>query len=425
MNFPDRLQKVKTKRSYQIIVFLLALVLLYFFIGTFSADYSSIPLYRVKQDNFLISVTVSGELRAKRSIQINAPRIRGELKIIHLVQEGTFVERGDTLVIFDPTEELATLSDAESEIEIAKSELKKLTVDHESEIEKMKMQLRVAEISLELSELKLDQMKYEAEAKQQEQMLQHEQNKIDFEKTKKEYENLIETNKTELSKKLLEIEQAESKVDKARNDLEGLVIKAPSSGLVVYSPNFQNQGRKYSVGDTPWSRAQIMELPDLSEMESIVNVNEIDISKVQRNQKVKVSLDAYRDTVFNGVVTNVGAIGKKSSSDASINFFEVSVLISESSDLLKPGMTTINTIIVNEIPMTVYVPFETLFNEKNKYYVYVKNGDGFDKRFVEIGGRNDDYAEILTGLSKDEIVALRDPYREITIDGNEQTDKIN
>jgi len=87
-----------------------------------STTEEEIPTYKVKKGNFLISLAESGELIAKNSITIPAPRVRGTLKIVYLIPEGKYVAAGEVLVKFDPTEALAKVQEEQSKLEMAMSE---------------------------------------------------------------------------------------------------------------------------------------------------------------------------------------------------------------------------------------------------------------------------------------------------------------
>ena len=142
------------------------LILLIFFWLKPTAHVSNIPTFKVKKDKFLITVSESGELRAKNSVSVSAPRIRGNLKIVYLVPEGTYVKTGEAVVKFDPTEALTNLKDAEAKLEIALSEREKVVANHKAEMTRLESDLKSAGLSYELSKLNLEQMKFEAEIKQ-------------------------------------------------------------------------------------------------------------------------------------------------------------------------------------------------------------------------------------------------------------------
>jgi HlyD family secretion protein len=373
---------------------------------------ADIPTYKVKRGNFAVSITESGEIRAKNSISIMAPQIGGNLKIVYLIPEGTYVTPGDTLCKFAPADAMNNYKDAEAKLELALMEKEKLIANQKASMIQTESQVKSAELSFEQSKLKLEQVKFEAQATQQQAKLEHENNRLSFERIKQEYASKKITNKSDLNRAELEIRQCQNYLSKAKGDLHQLVLTAPSKGIVVYGINFSNQQRKFSIGDTPWGGAEIMTLPDLSAMESKTNINEVDVSKIKVGQKVIVKLDAFQDSSFIGVVSSVASIGKNKESNYNIKVFEVLISLTRLSEILRPGMTTSNKMIINEIPSVLFVPQEAIFDKEGKYIVYLKNGSSFDEQEVILGEKSEDFVVVTKGLQEGYEVALVDPTLE-------------
>jgi RND family efflux transporter MFP subunit len=409
INIKKRLQNISKRNQIIILITLASIIILIMFLSGGSKTEEEIPTYKVKKGNFLISLAESGELIAKNSITISAPRVRGTLKIVYLIPEGKYVSAGEVLVKFDPTEALAKVQEEQSKLEMALSEKDKLLANHASSNAQMESQLKSAELSFELSKLNLEQMKFEAEAKQREAKLNHQKNELSYLQTKQEYESKKIIQQSELKKMEIEIKQRRNDLEEAKRVLEALTLTAPAEGLVVYAANWSNDGRKYTIGDTPWGGATIVTLPDLSFMQSITSVNEVDVSKIKVGNKVIVKLDAFQDSTFEGTIANVASLGKQKGSDPNIKVFEVLVDIKGRSNILKPGMTTSNKIIINQIPNVIYVPQEAVFEKGNKKVVYLKDGSSYEEIEVETGEKNEDFVIITKGLKGDEEVYLKDP----------------
>ena len=414
--FDSLLDKLKVPKPFKnklvlggILILLLILVAV---ISSVASEDLNIPTYKVKRDKFLVTITESGEIRAKNSISISAPRIRGNLKIVYLIPEGTVVKPGDVVCRFDPSEAVAALKDAEAKLEISLSDKEKLIANHKATIAQAQSQLKSAELSFELSKLKLDQVKFEAEATQQQAKLEHEKNRLSFEQTKQEAASKEIINKSEMDKMDVEIKQRRADLDKAQKDLEQLTLTAPAGGLVVYGTNWSNNGRKFAIGDTPWGGAQIATLPDLSAMESVTNINEVDVSKIKKDQNTVVKLDAFQDSTFHGTVTSIASMGRNKDQESNIKVFEVLVSIKEQSEILRPGMTTSNKIIISEIPDKLFIPQEAVFDKEGKKIAYVKNGSGFDEAEITLGEKGEDYIIVEKGLKQGDEVALLDPTLE-------------
>jgi len=411
--YKKRIDSLKIPAKYKKPKLILAMAILiiafivFLFLPGSSAD-TTIPVYKVKKDKFLVSITESGEIRAKNSISIPAPRVRGNLKIVFLVPEGKYVKAGDTVVKFDPGDALNALKDAESKLEIANSDKEKLLANQKSTITRLESDMKSAELAFELSKLNVEQMKFEAQMKQQEAKLNHKRNELSYLKAQQEFKSQKIIDQSELSKVNIEVKQRQADLDRAKKELEMLTLTAPSEGLVVYEINW-NSGRKIQIGDTPWSGMSLISLPDLSAMESITTVNEVDVSKITKGLKVQVKLDAFQDSVFPGVIASISALGKSKDKNSTVKVFEISVNVLSQSEKLKPGMTTSNKMIINELPNKLFIPQEAVFEKDGKKIVYVKNGSRFDERQISVGVKSENYIVVSKGLNEGDEVALRDP----------------
>lgn len=368
----------------------------------------SVPLYKVKKDKFLVTITESGELIAKNAVSVSSPRVRGNLKIVYLIPEGSYVQPGDTIVQFDPTEALNNLREAESRLEVAISNKDKLVANQLSQMTRLESDLKSAELSYELSKLSLEQMKFEAEIKQQEGQLQLKRNELSFLKAKQDLASQKIVQKSELNNVEIDVQQKRTDLQRAQRDLEMLTLTAPKEGLVVYENNWAT-GRKIAIGDTPWQGMTLITLPDLSEMQSVTYVNEVDVSRIRKELNVEVRLDAFRDSSFPGYIGSVAALGKAKDGNSAIKVFEIAVNIRMQSEILKPGMTTSNRIIISEVPDVLYIPQEAVFQKHGGHVVYIKRATGFDEQEVTLGDRNEDYIIVTKGVRSGDEVALRDP----------------
>jgi multidrug resistance efflux pump len=297
-------------KKYSIPGLLLVIIIFVMIIGSLSTSNIDVPTYVVKKDNFLVSITESGEIIAQNSVSISTPRVRGNIKIVYLIPQGSVVKAGDTVVQFDPTEAIASVKDAEAKLELSLSNREKLLANHKSQVTSSESNLRSAELTFELSKLNLEQMKFEAEVKQQEARLQHKKNELAFLKAKQDVESQKIVQKSELSNLDIEVQQRRSELERYKRDLEVLTLTAPTGGLVVYETNW-GTGRKFALGDSPWGGSPILSLPDLSQMQSITYVNEVDVSKVRSGQKVIVKLDAFQDSSFTGKISSVASLLKR------------------------------------------------------------------------------------------------------------------
>jgi hypothetical protein len=133
-------------------------------------------------------------------------------------------------------------------------------------------------------------------------------------------------------------------------------------------------------------------------------VNEIDISKVKEGQPVIISVDAFPDKQYEGIVTEVANMGEeKQNSNAKV--YEVKLNMHEPDSILRPAMTTKNTIVTEVIDTCLYLPIDCIQNNDSLSYVYTAG----TRQEVFLGKRNDDEIIILEGLEENDEVYLVPP----------------
>jgi multidrug efflux pump subunit AcrA (membrane-fusion protein) len=108
---------------------------------------SDVEVAAVKRGTFMEELTEQGTVEAVNSISISAPIISyryGSLKIAKIIEDGTEVKKGDTIMIFDPSEIKRAIVQAEQQLDIAKAEYEKLESTQKSEIEDLEADLELA-----------------------------------------------------------------------------------------------------------------------------------------------------------------------------------------------------------------------------------------------------------------------------------------
>jgi multidrug efflux pump subunit AcrA (membrane-fusion protein) len=373
---------------------------------------SDIQITTVKRGIFLEELTEQGTIEAVNSISVSAPAISyryGSLKIAKIVEDGEEVEKGDTIMIFDPSEIKRAIIQAEQQLEIAKAEYEKLKSTQQSEIEDLEADLELARISQEISKINFETSIYEPEATKKEIQLKLESATIALNRAKEQIENKKIIHREDLIQKSLTIKQLTTTLDDANRSMNNLFVVSPARGITIKEENW-NTGQKWAVGDQPYSGSKLIELPDLSAMRAEVKINEVDVSKILPGQRVEIRPDAYSDSVYSAVVESVANLAQNKDYKSKIKIFPVQIRISGQSRKLLPGLSVSCKIIVNELPDVLYIPLESLFREQATEYVYLKSGSGFRRQEIKTGSINTDFAIITEGLAENDIIALSDPF---------------
>lgn len=177
------------------------------------------------------------------------------------------------------------------------------------------------------------------------------------------------------------------------NLLENTTLCSPIAGVVT--------ARNYDNGDMVGSEP-IFVIQQIRPVKIIVNVSESLYSYVKKGMGVDVTLDALPDRTFEGKVSRITP-----AVDASTRTFPVEIIVTNSDEVVKPGMYARVTMNYGSRD-NVVVPDRAVVKQMGSgdRYIYVYQQDGTVKfQKVELGRRMSDRYEITAGLADgDEIV---------------------
>ncbi len=412
------------KNIYKVLIFTVFCTL--FFTACKKKEAQQIPVGKVAKGTLFLDMYEEGEIEAINSINIVAPMISwryGNLKITELVKDGQEVKAGDTLIVFDPSEVLKGIVEAESSLEIAKAELDKMKAQQQSEIEELRAAYEVTRISHEISKIRFESAGYESDIKKKEIQLNLDKADIALVRAKEQIDNRIKIQKEEIKQKNLSIMQFQSRLDEAHETLRKLSVVTPSSGIAIISRNWSSNN-KFQIGDQCWSGFPLIQLPDLSSLKATVKINEVDVAKLNKGLKVEIKPDAFSESVFTGTVNSIANLAVSKDQNSKIKVFPVEILLNESDTNLLPGLTVSCRIIMDEVNDVLYIPIDAVISEGDKNFVFKKRGSGFDKTEIETGINNTDYIVVTKGLKAGEEIALVNPHAEVNEESKTENAKI-
>lgn len=391
---------------------ILALILIIWFFAKGEKEDKNV-FATVTKGDFEINVFTTGELEAKNKVNIFGPEgIRSvgiwQVKISDLVPEGTVVKEGDYIGALDQTELANKIKDVQSELQKAESQYSQTQLDTTLQMRQSRDELVNLGFQLKEKEITLEQSAYEPPATIRQIQLDLEKTKRTYDQTQKNYKIKQEQLKAKMQEAGANYAQAQNKLEALQEVMGKFTITAPSAGMVIYDREWN--GNRKTVGATisAWDPT-VATLPDLSVMISRTYVNEVDIRKIKKDQKVKVTLDAFPEKKLSGKVVSVANVGEQSKkTDAKV--FEVVIQINEKDTTLRPAMTTGNNIVIEKVPAQLYIPLECIHNQGDSLtYVYKKEGLGLVKKEIKTGQTNENFAVIKAGLEDGEKVYLSVP----------------
>jgi RND family efflux transporter MFP subunit len=367
----------------------------------------------VKRGDFRIVVTTSGELRAPKFVNITGPQnmqqaeIWNGVKIQSIVAEGTQVKEGDVVAELDRSPVASKLSDVGLALTKAQAQFEQASLDSTLNLSKAREEMHNAMLSLEEKNLAKEQSKFEAPSIRRQAEIDYEKAFRVLKQDSADYITKVEQAKAKMREVGADLERQQNKLGVVKEVMSAFTIKAPAPGLVIYIKDWQ--GKKRGVGGqvSPWEPA-VATLPDLSIMESVTFVNEIDVRKLAVGQPVALTLDADPNKKLTGKVSAVANVGEqRPNSDAKV--FEVKVTVEKPDTTLRPGMTTGNAIETYTIKNVLHIPLEAVATDSGLTYVYRRTGTSVVRQQVLTGALNDDEIVITRGLSENDRVLLSPP----------------
>lgn len=366
----------------------------------------------VKKGRFTVTVTASGELRAREFVEITAPAGAQQagayqMKISSIVPEGTLVKAGEVVAELDRSTLANKMNEVSLALQKAEAQYEQAMLDSTLNLSTARENIRSMELALEEKRIAKEQSVYEAPSVRRQAEIDYEKAERALAQAKSDYITRTEQAKAKMREVGADLARQQSLLKVVQDVMAGFTILAPSDGMVIYVKEWN--GRKRTTGSqvNAWEPG-VATLPDLTRMESVTYVNEIDVQRISVGQPVAVTLDADPSRRLSGTVASVANVGEqRPNADAKV--FEVKVMITESDTTLRPGMTTGNSIETFTTDSVLYVPLESVNSENGIPFVYRVAGGGIEKQEVVTGAMNDDEVIITRGLDDDDRVLLTAP----------------
>lgn len=381
-----------------------------------------VPTAVVTRGEFADYVKVRGEVKARRSVTLVAPLVRGGMgdpQILKLAKTGTAVKKGDVAVEFDAAKLKQTLAQRRSELKQA-----------DAEIEQTRAQGRLTEEQdlTDLAKARYDVERARLEASKQEILskIEGEKNKLVLANAEQHLREVEQKLRSDRAQGAAQVAGKQQKRDKARfdvqvaeQDIAGLTLRAPVDGMATVLPNYRAGGwfregsPPFKEGDRAWLGAGIVELPDLSTLRVNGRIEEADRGRLKVGQPATARIDAVPDREFSARVVEISPLAKVDFSAWPFpRNFDLAVQLEQTDPRVRPGMSATVRVVVDRLPGCVLVPSEAMFQKLGRTVAYALLGAKFEERVIEVARRSETQVAVARGLRPGERVALRDPTGE-------------
>ncbi|MEH7083433.1 HlyD family efflux transporter periplasmic adaptor subunit [Neobacillus drentensis] len=181
-------------------------------------------------------------------------------------------------------------------------------------------------------------------------------------------------------------------------------ITAPADGTITTVSVLE--GERVTNGQV------VAHLTDYKDLQTVVAVDELDITKIKKKQTVSLTVSAYPDTTYTGKVTAIAAEGTSANGTST---FDVTIHIDKPKNL-KVGMSTEASILTQSKENALYVPVDGVYTNNNEKYVIVTaastdsssdaSAGTSQQKTVKTGISTDEYVELTEGVTAGETIQL-------------------
>jgi HlyD family secretion protein len=274
------------------------------------AEAAPIPTVPVSRQSVVVDVEATGVIQPIGAVDV---RSKTSGQIVQMpVQTGTQVKNGDLLVRIDPRDAQNRYNQAKAALDAAhaQAQVTKAQLDRNSALAKQGV--------ITAPELESARIAY-ANAQSQ-------------------------------------VASAQTSLELAQISLEDVTIQAPSAGTIIATNVVPGQVIASST-NSPSGGTILMTLANLGSVYDSTLVNESDIGKVKPGQTATITVDAYPNRVFRGVVEK---IEPRATVQQSVTMFPVKIRIENMDGALMPGMNSDVSILVENRQDVLAVPVDAV-----------------------------------------------------------------
>ncbi len=195
-----------------------------------------------------------------------------------------------------------------------------------------------------------------------------------------------------------QVTQSLLQVQQARLTKENTVLTTPIDGVVTKL--------NVKVGEVASAAAPAAAVTDLSRFHIDIDVDEIDIGQLSEEQRVRVTLDAVPDAELSG---HIERISPTPTNTGGVTSYKVTVVIDEANAPLRSGLSATASITTEELKNVLRVPNRSVQIDRDTGRALVEKMVGGVPTATEItlGARNDQFSQVLSGLTKGDELAIR------------------
>jgi hypothetical protein len=272
---------------------------------------SSVATTKIRKGDVVVRSYARGELRAVRSVTLTAPNLFGTVQVTKLAPLGSFAREKDLVVEFDDAELVSRLEEKQLEVDQIDEQIKKAQAD---------LAIRGNQDQVDLLNARFSVRRAELEVKRNELLsaIDAKKNQLNLEESKRrltQLESDIKSRQEQAQAELAVLQERKRKgqleLSRERMRLMQVKLLSPISGLVAVRQNqttFRFPGMQVPdirEGDQVQPGIPVADVLDISEMEVVARVGELDRANLREGQEVLIRLDALSNRDLHGRIKSM------------------------------------------------------------------------------------------------------------------------
>ena len=338
---------------------------------------------RIRRGSFRERVFLTGTLDATRGVRITPPRTpTWQVQIRWMEEDGANVTAGQKIVELDNS---AFAADLESKHLAARKEEKEL------EQQKAQADAKAAELGFAVSQRLVELAKAEIEVdiprelipvrEYQEKQLAMERARTALGKAEEELATHHRTTEQDLAIQQINLRKTRYEIRIAEKAISELVLEATRDGVLILG-DVRRENRKLQVGDTVWPGYVVARIPDLSEMQVVAQLSDVDDGRVHVGAEAVVRLDSYPELTFPGVVRDITPIARETSPRSLRRAFRVRVALEQTDpEKMRPGMAAQVEVHMQGLEDVLLVPRAGLDLSRSPPQALLESGESVSVEF--------------------------------------------
>jgi multidrug resistance efflux pump len=283
----------------------------YTFFRDMPKNQEQIATTKVRRGDVIVRSFARGELRAARSVTLIAPNLFGTVQVTRIAPLGGFARAKDLIVEFDDSEVNSRVEEQVLGLEQTDEQIKKAQADLAVSSNQDQVDLLTAQFDVKRAELEVKRNDLLSAIDAKKNVLSLEEAR----KHLKQLESDIQSRRQQAKAQIAVLQENRNKsvleLDIEKQRLSQVKLLAPISGLVAIRqnrPNFYFPGMQIPdvrEGDQLNPGVPVADVLDLSELEVLARVGELDRANLREGQEAILQLDAIPGQRLNGKIKSM------------------------------------------------------------------------------------------------------------------------